>query len=97
MCEYFPLIFKEITQAKSHREECGEEATEVYEGEINWRLNKLTAKSFVICNSGHLLLGVHVKEHEIFVVRANIERRELDAELQLGSAANGHTDDLGIV
>lgn len=52
MCEYVTLIFKEITQAKGHRKECGEEATEVYEGEINLRMNK-TVKSFVVCNFDH--------------------------------------------
>jgi hypothetical protein len=54
-------------------------------------------KSFVICNSGHLLLGVHIKQYEIFMFRANVERREMGAELQMRSEVNGHIDDLGIV
>jgi hypothetical protein len=40
---------------------------------------------------------VYIKEYEIFVVRANIERRGMDAELQLRSEVNSHIDDLGIV
>jgi predicted DNA-binding protein with PD1-like motif len=63
---------------------------------MNWGLNNLTVKSFVICNSGHLLSGVHIEKYEIFVVRANIERREMDAELQLKSEVNGHIDNLDI-
>jgi hypothetical protein len=52
---------------------------------------------FVICSVGHVLLDVHIKECEIFVVRANVERREMDAELLLRSEVNGHIDNLGIV
>jgi hypothetical protein len=52
---------------------------------------------FVICSAGHVLLDVHIKEYEIFVVCANIERREMGAELQLRSEVNGHIDDLDIV
>jgi hypothetical protein len=37
-----------------------------------------------------------MKECEIFVVLANIQRREMDAELQLRPEVNGHIDDLGI-
>ena len=97
MCEYLPLIFTEMTQAKGHRKEGGEEDIEVYKEEINWRMNNFTVKSFVICNPGHLFLSVHIDKYEIFVVRANIERREMDAELQLRPEVNGHIDDLGIV
>jgi len=60
-------------------------------------MNNLTVKSFVFCNSGHLFLGVHIKENEISVVRENIERREMSAELQLRFEVNGHIDNLGIV
>jgi hypothetical protein len=54
-------------------------------------------KEFVICSAGQVLLDVYIKEYEIFVVRANIERREMGAELQLRSEENGHINDLHIV
>lgn len=51
----------------------------------------------MVCNSGHVLLDIRIKEYEIFVLRVKVERRVMNAELQLRSEANGHIDDLGIV
>ena len=66
MGEYLSVTFGEKAQAKGNRKEGGEGGTEAYEGEINWRLIKFTVKNYVVCNSGHVLLGDQIKEYENF-------------------------------
>jgi len=85
-----------MTWAKGHQRRVAKKPLRPMKGKLNLRMNNMTVKSFVICNSGHLLLGVHIKEYEIFVVRANIKGREMDAGLLLRSEVNGHIDDLSI-